>query len=58
MKDPNIEKIAEHYAAIITEIGGDLESEGMRETPMRAAKALVEMTEGFKTTKASARSCS
>ena len=46
MKEPNIEKIAEHYAAIITEIGGDLNSEGMRETPLRAAKALVEMTEG------------
>jgi GTP cyclohydrolase I len=46
MKRPNIEEIAKHYAAIITEIGGDLESEGMRGTPMRAAKALVEMTEG------------
>lgn len=46
MNDPNIEKIAEHYAAIITEIGGDLKSPGMRDTPMRAAKALVEMTEG------------
>ncbi len=46
MKEPDLEKIAEHYAAIITEIGGDLSSEGMRDTPMRAAKALVEMTEG------------
>jgi GTP cyclohydrolase I len=45
-KTPDLAKIAEHYAAIITEIGGDLNSEGMRETPMRAAKALVEMTEG------------
>jgi GTP cyclohydrolase IA len=44
--EPNIEKIAEHYAAIITEIGGDLQSEGMRDTPRRAAKAIVEMTEG------------
>lgn len=43
---PNIAKIAEHYAAIIEEIGGDLNSEGMRDTPMRAAKAIVEMTEG------------
>jgi GTP cyclohydrolase I len=43
---PNLQKIAEHYAAIITEIGGDLKSEGMRGTPLRAAKALVEMTEG------------
>ena len=46
MKEPNLKKLAEHYAAIITEIGGDLNSEGMRGTPMRAAKALVEMTEG------------
>jgi len=46
MKNPDLEKIAEHYAAIITEIGGDLGSEGMRDTPVRAAKALVEMTEG------------
>jgi GTP cyclohydrolase I len=46
MKEPNLAKIAEHYAAIITEIGGDLKSEGMRDTPMRAAKALLEMTEG------------
>ena len=46
MKEPNLEKLAEHYAAIITEIGGDLNSEGMRGTPMRAAKALIEMTEG------------
>jgi GTP cyclohydrolase I len=46
MKEPNLEKLAEHYAAIIVEIGGDLTSEGMRGTPLRAAKALVEMTEG------------
>jgi GTP cyclohydrolase I len=46
MREPNIEKLAGYYAAIITEIGGDLNSEGMRGTPLRAAKALVEMTEG------------
>ncbi len=46
MKEPNVHKIAEHYAAILEEIGADLSSEGMRETPMRAAKALIEMTEG------------
>ena len=44
--EPNVAQIAEHYAAIITEIGGDLTSEGMRGTPLRAARALVEMTEG------------
>jgi GTP cyclohydrolase IA len=46
MREPNVAKIAEHYAAIITEIGADLNTEAMRATPMRAAKALVEMTEG------------
>lgn len=46
MKEPNLAKLAEHFAAIISEIGGDLNSEGMRGTPLRAAKALVEMTEG------------
>jgi GTP cyclohydrolase IA len=45
-KTPDIAKIASHYAAIIAEIGGDLNSEGMRDTPTRAAKAIVEMTEG------------
>ena len=44
--EPNINKIADHYAAILKEIGADLSQEGLRETPMRAAKALVEMTEG------------
>lgn len=46
MKQPDIDKLAHHYAAILEEIGADLKSEGMRETPLRAAKALVEMTEG------------
>jgi GTP cyclohydrolase I len=46
MNAPDINKIANHYAAILTEIGADLNSEGMRETPLRAAKAIVEMTEG------------
>jgi GTP cyclohydrolase I len=46
MKAPDLNKISEHYAAILTEIGADLNSEGLRETPLRAAKAIVEMTEG------------
>jgi GTP cyclohydrolase I len=46
MKQPDVNVIAEHYSAILTEIGADLDTEGMRETPMRAAKAIVEMTEG------------
>ena len=46
MKQPDINVLAQHYSAILTEIGADLTSPGMRETPQRAAKALVEMTEG------------
>ena len=46
MKQPDIDRIAQHYSAILTELGADLTSEGMRETPRRAAKSLVEMTEG------------
>jgi GTP cyclohydrolase I len=46
MNQPDINKIAEHYAAILKEVGADLSLEGLRETPLRAAKALVEMTEG------------
>src|SRR5690348_14500444 len=46
MSQPNLDKIAEHYAAILQELGADLNSEGMKETPVRAAKALIEMTEG------------
>src|SRR6478609_8405926 len=49
MGQPNIEVIAQHYAAILQEIGADVQSAGMKETPMRAAKALVEMTEGSRT---------
>jgi GTP cyclohydrolase IA len=46
MNQPDVSRIAEHYAGILKEIGADLEAEGIKETPMRAAKALVEMTEG------------
>jgi len=46
MTPPDLTKIAGHYLGILQELGADLNSEGMRETPLRAAKALVEMTEG------------
>jgi len=46
MNEPDINNIAEHYAAILTEIGADIRLEGLKETPLRAAKALIEMTEG------------
>ena len=50
MTQPDLYKIAEHYAGILKEIGADLDSEGIKATPMRAAKALVEMTEGSRMT--------
>jgi len=46
MAQPNLNKIAECFTEILQELGADLDSEGMKETPLRAAKALVEMTEG------------
>src|SRR3954469_18001939 len=46
MTQPDVTKIAEHYRGILKEIGADLDAEGIKETPLRAAKALVEMTEG------------
>lgn len=46
MTQPDLEKIAGYYAEILKELGVDLNAEGTRETPRRAAKALVEMTEG------------
>ena len=46
MTQPDLNRIAEHYSGILKEIGADLDSRGMKETPRRAAKALVEMTEG------------
>lgn len=46
MTRPNLSKIAERNSEILKELGADLNSEGMKETPRRAAKALVEMTEG------------
>jgi GTP cyclohydrolase IA len=50
MTQPDLNKIAEHYSGILKEIGADLDSEGMKATPMRAAKAFVEMTEGSRMT--------
>lgn len=46
MSQPDLNSLAEHYSAILKEIGADVDSEGLKETPLRAAKALVEMTEG------------
>src|SRR6516162_8830193 len=46
MKQPDTNKIADHYAAILTEIGADLQSEGMKGPRWQGVQALVGMTEG------------
>lgn len=42
-----IDSIAEHYKAILSLLGEDVSREGLRRTPFRAAKALVEITQGY-----------
>lgn len=42
-----INAIAMHYRAILELLGEDVEREGLVRTPFRAAKALVEVTEGY-----------
>ena len=43
-----IEQIAHHYREILKLIGEDPEREGLRKTPMRAAKALWHTTSGYR----------
>ncbi len=43
-----VNQIAEHYKAIITLLGEDVNREGLMKTPMRAAKALYYATQGYK----------
>lgn len=43
-----VNRIAEHYKAIITLLGEDVSREGLMKTPMRAAKALYYATQGYK----------
>ncbi|MBO5444531.1 MAG: GTP cyclohydrolase I FolE [Muribaculaceae bacterium] len=42
-----IAEIAGHYREIIRLIGEDPEREGLKKTPVRAAKALVDITQGY-----------
>lgn len=42
-----VEQIAEHYRAIIELLGEDPDREGLKKTPIRAAKALLENTRGY-----------
>lgn len=47
-KDQIIESIAGHYAEILRLIGEDPEREGLLKTPVRAAKALYFITQGYR----------
>lgn len=42
-----IDSIAKHYEAILNLLGEDISREGLKRTPYRAAKALVETTQGY-----------
>ena len=42
-----VEEIASHYEAILRLIGEDPEREGLKKTPVRAAKALLDITAGY-----------
>ena len=42
-----IEQIADHYSSIMTALGEDVSREGLVKTPLRAAKAMEYLTEGY-----------
>ena len=44
-----VEKIASHYREIIRLLGEDPEREGLKKTPVRAAKAMIDATAGYRT---------
>lgn len=46
--EERIELIAGHYKEILTLLGEDIEREGLRKTPYRAAKAMVDITSGYR----------
>lgn len=46
--DSVVEKIAAHYREILKLIGEDPEREGLVKTPMRAAKAIYDITSGYR----------
>jgi len=47
MKNDSTEQIAAHYADIMSALGEDISRDGIVKTPMRAAKAMEFLTEGY-----------
>lgn len=43
-----VKEIASHYEAILRLIGEDVQREGLRKTPIRAAKAILDITSGYR----------
>ena len=43
-----MDPLQEAYTEILTEIGEDLERDGLRDTPTRAAKAMQFLTRGYR----------
>ena len=46
--EPSIERIESHYRDILKDLGEDPKREGLKKTPHRVAKALRELTSGYR----------
>ena len=46
-ENANPNPLADHYRALITQIGENVERDGLQRTPLRAAKALQYLTQGY-----------
>ena len=44
------QRISEHYKAIIESVGEDVDRDGLKDTPLRAAKAMQYLTRGYNQT--------
>ncbi|MEM7193761.1 MAG: GTP cyclohydrolase I FolE [Pseudomonadota bacterium] len=45
---PDIDKISRHYKSLLKEVGEDPKRDGLQNTPLRAAKALEYLTQGYR----------